>query len=145
MVGDGPDFPYTPPMDSTDGDRTGERFALLREAALQAEYATGKAEQTEQAARRHIVVRVATVVVGSLILIAGLVMIVLPGPGIVGILAGLGILSRELPWAERMIEYVKKRAKVDELKKQPKWIQIVMWLFTIAAMVSSFVYFFVIR
>jgi hypothetical protein len=54
-------------------------------------------------------------------------------------------LSRELPWAERMVEYVKKRAKVDELKKQPKWIQVVMWLFTIAAMVSSFVYFFVIR
>jgi uncharacterized protein (TIGR02611 family) len=130
---------------NTDGASSGERFALLREAALQAEYATGKAELTEVAARRHIVVRVATVIVGSLVLIAGVVMIVLPGPGIVGILAGLGILSRELPWAERMVEYVKKRAKVDELKKQPKWVQVVMWLFTIAAMVASLVYFLAIR
>ena len=122
-----------------------ERLALLREAALQAEYATGEMEDTPEEARRHIIIRVGTIVVGFIVLLGGLAMMVLPGPGIVGILAGLGILSRELAWAERMIEYVKKRAKVEELQQQPKWVQVAMWTFTIAAVSSSLIYFTVLR
>lgn len=133
------------PADSRGEQSAAERFALLKEAAIQAEYATGKEEVTEEQAKRHILIRIATIVVGFVILIAGIVMMILPGPGIVGILAGLGLLARELPWAERLVEYVKKRAKIDELKQQPKWVQYVMWFFTIAAMVGSFVYFVFIR
>ena len=118
-----------------------ERLDLLREAAYQAEYATGEREDSEEQARRHIIIRVGTIVVGSIVLLIGLAMTVLPGPGILGVLAGLGILSRELPWAERMVEYVKKRAKIEQLRQQPQWVQVAMWGFTIAAVTGSLVYF----
>ena len=110
------------------------------EAAIAAEMATGVHERTEQAAKRNLVFRLATIVVGFVILLGGLAMMILPGPGILGILAGLGILSRELPWAERLLTYAKKRAKVDELKQQPAWVQGVMWTVTVVAVVGSVAY-----
>lgn len=122
-----------------------DRLELLREAAYQAEYATGRQERTPEAARRHIVVRLATIAVGSVVLLGGLVMMVLPGPGVLGILAGLGLLSRELPWAERIMEYVKKRAKLDELKEQPRWVQAAMWTVTVLAVAGSVTYLLVVR
>lgn len=119
-----------------------ERLELLKEAAIQAEYATGRHEETEAEARRHIAIRVATIAVGFVVLIGGLAMMILPGPGIVGIIAGLGILSRELAWAERMLEYAKEKARVDELKEQPKWVQVLAWTGTIAAIAASAWYVF---
>lgn len=85
-------------------------------------------------------VRLAIIVVGWVVLIAGLVMMVLPGPGIVAILAGLGILSRELPWAERLMEAVREKAKLDELKEQPAWVRGLMWALTIVAVAASVAY-----
>lgn len=111
-----------------------ERF---REAAIQAEYDTGVHEDTEEEARRHVIIRVGTIVVGFLVLIAGLAMLVLPGQGIITVIIGLTILARELPWAERMLEYAKKKAKVDELKQQPLWVKGIAWGFTALAIVAS--------
>jgi uncharacterized protein (TIGR02611 family) len=116
------------------------RLALLRDAAIAAEQATGRLEPSFEAARRNVFFRIGTVIVGFVVLLGGLVMVVLPGPGILGILLGLGILSRELPWAERVMEYVKKRAKIDELKQQPAWVQGVMWTVTVLAVAGSITY-----
>jgi len=107
------------------------------EAAIAAEYATGLEEDTEEQARRHVVIRVGTIVVGTIVLIAGLAMLVLPGQGIITVIIGLTILARELPWAERMLEYAKKKAKVDELKQQPVWVKAVAWGFTGLAIAAS--------
>lgn len=125
--------------------RRTERRELLRDAALYAELTTGAQERTEEAARRNIVLRLGTIAVGFVVLLAGLAMIVLPGPGIVVIIIGLGLLARELPWAARLLEYAKKKAKVDELKEQPRWVQAAMWTGTVAAVVASMVYVFVVR
>jgi uncharacterized protein (TIGR02611 family) len=122
-----------------------DRRVLLREAAINAELATGTQERTVERARRNVFVRLATIVVGFVVLIGGLVMVVLPGPGLVGIIVGLGLLARELVWAERLLEYVKKRAKIDELKEQPLWVRAAMWVGTIAAIGASAAYFFVYR
>lgn len=122
-----------------------DRRQLLRDAALHAEIATGRREVEPDIARRHVVVRLATIVVGFIVLIGGLVMMVLPGPGVIGIIVGLGLLARELAWAERLLEYVKKRAKIDELKQQPKWLQVAMWVGTIAAVGASLYYVLVLR
>lgn len=140
----------TPPADPATGEplRSGEwavRRQLLREAMLQAEYATGKQEKTEEQARRGVFRRIGIIVVGFVVLLGGLAMMVLPGPGILGVIAGLAILAQELPWAERLLEYVKKRAKLDELKEQPRWVQALMWTFTAVAVVGSLVYVTVIR
>jgi uncharacterized protein (TIGR02611 family) len=48
--------------------------------------------------------------VGVLVLLAGLVMMVAPGPGIVGIVVGLGILATEYEWAHRWLEKARDKA-----------------------------------
>jgi drug/metabolite transporter (DMT)-like permease len=45
---------------------------------------------------------VAETVVGYLLLLAGVVMLVTPGPGVVAIIAGLAVLSRHYHWAEHL-------------------------------------------
>lgn len=48
--------------------------------------------------------------VGSLVLGAGVVMMVTPGPGIVGIILGLAILASEYEWADRWLVKAKEKA-----------------------------------
>jgi UPF0716 family protein affecting phage T7 exclusion len=45
---------------------------------------------------------VAETILGYLLLVAGAVMLVTPGPGIVTIVAGLAVLSRHFHWADRL-------------------------------------------
>jgi uncharacterized protein (TIGR02611 family) len=54
--------------------------------------------------------RIAVTVVGFAVLLAGLVMMVTPGPGILGIIAGLAILASEYAWAEHMLDKAKQKA-----------------------------------
>jgi UPF0716 family protein affecting phage T7 exclusion len=43
---------------------------------------------------------VAETVIGWLLIVAGIVMLVTPGPGLVALLAGLAVLARHYRWAE---------------------------------------------
>jgi tellurite resistance protein TerC len=54
--------------------------------------------------------RVIRTVIGFTVLLAGLAMIVLPGPAIVVIPAGLAILATEFLWARRLLERIKQGA-----------------------------------
>ncbi len=54
---------------------------------------------------------VAVASVGGVVLVAGVAMLVLPGPGILAILAGLAILATEFVWARRVLERSKAAAK----------------------------------
>jgi len=54
--------------------------------------------------------RVAITVVGLIVVLAGVLMLVLPGPGIVTIIGGLAILASEYVWAERLLNAAKVRA-----------------------------------
>ena len=55
--------------------------------------------------------KVVVTAVGLLVLTAGLVMMVTPGPGIVGIIAGLGILATEWEFARRWLSTAKRKAQ----------------------------------
>ena len=55
--------------------------------------------------------RIAVLVVGLLVTAAGLVMIVTPGPGLLLIVAGLGILATEFAWARRLRDKALETAK----------------------------------
>ena len=55
--------------------------------------------------------RIAVSVVGSVLVVAGVLMLVLPGPGLLVIIAGLAILATEYVWAERMLNLAKQRAE----------------------------------
>jgi len=52
--------------------------------------------------------RIIKLVIGFTVLGAGLAMTVLPGPAIVVIPAGLGILATELPWAKKLLQNIKR-------------------------------------
>lgn len=54
--------------------------------------------------------RVAVAVLGFAIIVTGLALIPLPGPGWLIVFAGLALLSTEFAWAERLLHYA--RAKV---------------------------------
>ncbi len=49
-------------------------------------------------------------VVGTTVVLLGISMIVLPGPAILVIALGLGILAIEFAWAHRWLRYVKERS-----------------------------------
>ena len=53
--------------------------------------------------------RFAKIVTGFALIIAGLFMLVLPGPGILTILAGLALVAQEYVWARRLSDWVKRR------------------------------------
>jgi hypothetical protein len=57
-----------------------------------------------------VVRRVAIAGVGGVVLFVGVLMIVLPGPAILVIPAGLAILGQEFTWARRLLDRLKTRA-----------------------------------
>jgi len=67
--------------------------------------------------------RLAVSVVGLVLLVAGLAMMVLPGPGILVIIAGLAVLATEYVWAQRALNFAKQKAEQAKNKvlgrKQP--------------------------
>ena len=50
-------------------------------------------------------------VVGIALVGAGVALLVLPGPGILVVLAGLAVLASEFPWARRALHWVRARAR----------------------------------
>lgn len=55
--------------------------------------------------------RIVITVVGFTVLLAGIIMIVLPGPAFVVIPIGLGILGLEFAWARLWLRKVKKKGQ----------------------------------
>ncbi|MBA3303418.1 MAG: hypothetical protein H0U26_06070 [Acidimicrobiia bacterium] len=58
----------------------------------------------------HSARRVAVAVVGATLVVVGLGLLVLPGPGIVVVLAGLAVLGTEFAWAKRALSMTKEKA-----------------------------------
>lgn len=54
--------------------------------------------------------RVALETLGWILVVGGIAALVLPGPGLLMVFAGMAILSQQYEWAERRLEPVKKRA-----------------------------------
>jgi hypothetical protein len=90
-----------------------ERLEALEDAAIAAELETGRREETEQQAKRHVVLRLGRIVVGSLVCLAGLFLVVLPGPGLVVLAIGLAILAQDVPFARRLLDRVRARIPSD--------------------------------
>jgi len=55
--------------------------------------------------------RIVVLAVGLALVAAGVAMLVLPGPGIVVIIAGLAVLATEFAWAETMLDRAKEKAQ----------------------------------
>jgi uncharacterized protein (TIGR02611 family) len=72
----------------------------------------GVKERRERHRERSKVVRAAVVLAGFVVVLVGLALIPLPGPGLLVIAAGLALLALEFVWAERLLERT-----IDEMGK----------------------------
>jgi uncharacterized protein (TIGR02611 family) len=55
--------------------------------------------------------RIGVLVVGLALLVVGIVMLVLPGPGVLVTMAGLALLATEYEWARRLLARVRQHAR----------------------------------
>lgn len=65
----------------------------------------------------RVLYRVGVAVIGLAIIVAGMVLLPLPGPGWLVIFVGLGVLATEFAWAERLLD--RTRA---EVRRWTQWI-----------------------
>lgn len=109
-------------------------YSTAYEAAIEAETATGATERTEAEARRHVLGRLARTVAGFLLVGVGLAGLVLPGPGWLLIVIGLGLLP--YAWAQRTIRAIRRRVPgIPEDGRIPTSTWVVMGL--VVALVSG--------
>jgi uncharacterized protein (TIGR02611 family) len=64
---------------------------------------------------RALIRRIAVTVAGFTVLLAGVAMLVLPGPGILVMVGGLAILATEYAWARKPLDTM--RARVARLRR----------------------------
>lgn len=64
--------------------------------------------------------RFAVSIVGFVIVLAGVAMLVLPGPGILVVIAGLAVLATEYVWAQRALELAREKAKAAAAKARSR-------------------------
>ena len=69
-----------------------------------------EAERGMESKAKSAPARVARVVLGFVLLAAGILMLALPGPGWLAIFVGLTILASEFHWARRLLDRLKKTA-----------------------------------
>jgi hypothetical protein len=132
--------------DGDDGDINDDRLTWdeIVEAAEEADQASGFTAPTPQRARAHLAVRLARISLAIVLLLAGVAMLALPGPGWLVIAAGLAVLSRDVAWAERWLVAVRKRipgAQPDGSLPRGMWVTIIV----IALATASFSIWLVLR
>ncbi len=109
----------------------------FREAAIEAEFRTGRHEPTERAAWHHALVRIGRMSLGFVIVAVGVAMMPLPGPGLPVVAVGLAILARDVAWADRLLRIVRDRLPTDEEGKLPRSVLFTMILMTAAGITFS--------
>ena len=74
------------------------------------------AERREAHARRGRFYRIGFAIVGATVTLAGIAMLVTPGPAFVVIPIGLAMLALEFAWAERLLDRALDQAEVAQRK-----------------------------
>jgi len=67
--------------------------------------------------------RIAAAVLGGLLTLAGIALLVLPGPGFVVIAAGLAVLATQFEWAKKYLDQAKGRASAGVEQVRHSWLQ----------------------
>jgi uncharacterized protein (TIGR02611 family) len=72
--------------------------------------------------------RVGVAVTGLVVIIVGIVLLALPGPGWLVVFAGLGIWATEFAWAKSLLAFVRRTvgAWTAWLKRQPYWLTVLV-------------------
>ncbi|HXH78371.1 PGPGW domain-containing protein [Nocardioides sp.] len=80
--------------------------------------------------------RVVLETLGWVLLLAGVAAIFLPGPGLLGIFAGLALLSQQYDWAERRVEPVRLKALQGAAESVETWPRIVLSLMGVISLLG---------
>jgi uncharacterized protein (TIGR02611 family) len=80
----------------------------------------------------HRIYRTVVGVVGTVVVVAGLVMVPFPGPGWLVVFIGVGILASEFDWAKRLLDFGKAKLHAwnEWVKPQPLWVKALLALAT---------------
>lgn len=83
--------------------------------------------------------RIAVGVVGTAVLIVGIILIPYPGPGWLIVIAGLAILASEFERAQRALQFVKRYYDgwSSWLSRQPRWVQAVLLALTTIVVLTT--------
>ena len=102
-------------------------------------------ERKERHKQRHVLYRIVVAVGGVLVILAGIVLSLpgVPGPGILLVVVGLGLLALEFDRAERLLEKILGRVEgvVDQAADAPRWQQVLAVVVTLLAMAAVIVVF----
>lgn len=90
-----------------------DEFEDLESAAIAVEMETGEREETVEEAKRHLLLRLLRIVGGLIVSAVGVALLVLPGPGLVVLAAGLALLAQDVPFARRLLQRVRDRLPED--------------------------------
>lgn len=114
-------------------------FEIVREAAIEAEYETGRREETEAEARHNVMMRLLRIVAGFALIIGGIVALPLPGPGWLIIILGLELLP--YVWAQRTIRLIRRKIPgVPEEGRIPARTWAVMGTLVVVFSIASYLY-----
>ena len=125
------------PTDPYDYDGDGE--IDFRDVAIRTELEIGAAEDSPEQAWQHALVRIGRMGLGFLLLVAGVAMAFLPGPGAVTIAAGLAILAKDFVWADRLLRYLRKKVPgIEEEGPIPRSTIIISIMLMVAAGLAAY-------
>ncbi len=125
------------PLDPYDFDQDGD--VDFRDAAVRAELEVGRVEETPKQAWHHVLIRLGRMGLGFLLLLAGVAMMILPGPGALAMAAGLVILAQDFKWADRALRYLRKRVPgLDEEGPIPRSTIVVSVMLMVAAGLAAY-------
>jgi uncharacterized protein (TIGR02611 family) len=93
----------------------------------------------------NLVYRIGVAVLGALIIIIGILMLPLPGPGWLIIFVGLGVLATEFAWAERLLDYARAHVRrwTRWISRQPVAVRLLValvCLLLVAAVVATYLW-----
>jgi hypothetical protein len=93
----------------------------LLQAAVEVEQETGH-EETAAQAKRLLVLRVLRVGLGVVVLCVGITLLVLPGPGLIVMAAGLALMAQDVPFARRWLRRERDRIPEGEDGNPATWV-----------------------
>jgi uncharacterized protein (TIGR02611 family) len=76
----------------------------------------------------HHLWRIAVALVGLAVVVAGAIMLVVPGPGWAVIFLGIGIWATEFPWARALLKAARRwvGSMTSWIRRRPVWLWIVV-------------------
>ena len=87
-------------------------------------------------AGKRLLKRIAIESLGWILVVVGIAALVLPGPGLLALFAGVFLLATQYEWAERRLEPVKKAALRGAADSVKSWPRIVLSVFGIAWLIG---------